>query len=195
MGREFLLLVGRFVFLIHDDEAQVERRREQRAARANHHVHQAIADAPPLVEPLPLGEAMMQYGGAFGEPFVDQAHGLRRQRNLRHQVNRLLAQPDGVGNGPQIHLGFAAAGDAVQQQAAGYRVGVVQRGRDAGQSFLLRRRQRRRRRYGRRGAGGYLRFHPLPFLSNQAALQQRVGRGAEYAGNAGGVIAGVGFAH
>ena len=159
------------MLFIHDDETQVERRREQRAPRADHHVRQPIADAPPLVKPFAVGEAMVQHGGASGKPLVDQAHGLRRQCNFRHQVNRLLPLRDGVSNRPQIHLGFAAAGYAMQQQTAGNRVGVIQRRRDSGQGFRLRRRQRGRRRRGWRGAGRYLWFRPLPFLGDEAALE------------------------
>jgi len=50
------------------------------------------------------------------EARLEAFHRLRRQRDFRHQHHRPFALFEGVGDGLQIHLGLAAARDAVQQK-------------------------------------------------------------------------------
>jgi hypothetical protein len=57
----------------------------------------------------------MQHHDAGAEAAPEALHQLRRQGDLRHQNQRLAAGGDGRGNDAQVHLGLAAAGDAVQQ--------------------------------------------------------------------------------
>ena len=65
VARGFLLLVGRFVLLIHDDEAEVLQRREDGAARADDDVGAAFADLVPFVVPFAVGEMAVQHGDAL----------------------------------------------------------------------------------------------------------------------------------
>ena len=190
-----VLLVGRLVLLVDDDDAQVHRRGEQRAPRADHHVGQAVPDVPPLVEPLPLGQAMVQHCNPAGESGLDDANRLRRQRDLRNQIDRLLALLYRMGDGAQVHLGLAASGDTVQQKRARQYAGVVQRGANAGHRPGLRFGELIRQRVLRRNAPGNVRILTPPFLRHQPALKQGVRGGAESTEIPGGVIAGPRLAH
>ena len=118
-GSRFLLLVGPLVLFVNHDEAQVLYRGEQGAAGANHHVESAAPYVPPLVEFLARRLLAMQQGDAAREPGVNPLQRLRGQSYFRHQEHGPPAHAGGVGHGPQVHLGLAAAGDAVEQEGAG----------------------------------------------------------------------------
>ena len=93
----------------------LRRRGEDGAAGADDDLHLPGGDAPPVAAALGVAEMAVQDRdvAAAAAEALDR---LRRQADLRHQHQRFLALPDHFLDGPQIDLGLAAAGDAVQQE-------------------------------------------------------------------------------
>ena len=123
IGRRPLFFVCALVLLIHDDQPQPLDRREERRTRADDHIHFARADAPPLVQPLAVGQSAVQQRDPTRETSRVARHRLWRQRDLRHQRDAPLAPRDHRRERLKVDLGLAAAGDAMQQErsAAGLR--------------------------------------------------------------------------
>ena len=63
--RRRFLLERRFMFFIEHDNAQVRRRGEYRALRANHHLDLAPRDPPPMLVPLDVALMAMKHGNAI----------------------------------------------------------------------------------------------------------------------------------
>ena len=106
------------MLLVDHDQAQVLHGGKDRAARAHHHPRIAQADAPPFVAALAVGEAAVQNRRLRPEARAEPAHHLRREGDLRHEDDRALARLERLGHHGQVHLGLAAAGDAVQKKRA-----------------------------------------------------------------------------
>ena len=116
VAEAFLLLVRGVVFLVDDDQPGVGERREDRGPRPDHDGGLAAARRTPGPQPLDVGQRRVQHGEWHGEARRETGNQLRRQRDLRHQHQRLLAAlHDGVDRA-QVDLGLAAARDAVQQE-------------------------------------------------------------------------------
>ena len=77
-------------------------------------------DAPPVAAALGVAEMAVQHRH-LAAAAAEALDGLRRQADLRHQHQRLLALAHHFLDGPQVDLRLAAAGDAVQQERAGSR--------------------------------------------------------------------------
>ena len=69
----------------------------------------------------------MGYRHPAGETVVDPLHRLGSQGDFRHQEQGLPAVGNRPGDGPQVHFGLAAAGNAVQQEGAGLLSGIFLR--------------------------------------------------------------------
>ena len=123
IGRRALFLVCALVLLVHDDQPQPLNWREERRTRADDDIHFTRADAPPLVQPLAIGQPAMQQRDTTRETSRVARHRLWRQRDLRHQRDAPLATRDHRRERLKVDLGLAAAGDAMQQErsAAGLR--------------------------------------------------------------------------
>ena len=106
------------VLLVNYDQAQVLHGGKDRAARAHHHPRIAQADAPPFVAALAVGESAVQNRRLRPEARAEPAHHLRREGDLRHEDDRAPARLERLGHHGQVHLGLAAAGDAVQKKRA-----------------------------------------------------------------------------
>ena len=76
----------------------------------------ATAHAPPLVVALACGEPRVDHRHGVAEALDEAAGGLRRQRDLGHEHDRRAAARERHLDGPEVDLGLAAAGDAVEQQ-------------------------------------------------------------------------------
>ena len=114
------------MLLVHDDQADVRQRREDRATRADDDVHVAAADAVPLVVALAVGESAVLDGDALAECGAEDRGGRRRQGDLGdHQQHAAPGLAD-LARQPKIDLRLATARDAVQQRD------VVLRRRGAG---------------------------------------------------------------
>jgi hypothetical protein len=128
------LFERRFVLLVDDDEAQVGRGGEHGAAGADDHRHVAAGDRLPVLMALDIGHVAVQHGDAV-EARGESSHRLRGEADLRHEYDRLPAETGDAFDGLQVDLGFAAASDAVEQQAAGLL--RVEGGEDRGEGGLL----------------------------------------------------------
>ena len=113
-----VLLEGAVVLLVDDDDAQVGERRQHRRTGADHHLVRAVGAVQPGVEALRVRNPRVQ-GGGSAETLLETRHGLRRQGDLRHQQQRLAAGLERLGDDAHVHLGLAAAGDAVEQVRGG----------------------------------------------------------------------------
>src|SRR5205085_486820 len=72
--------------------------------------------APPLVEALARGKVAVQDGDALAEALLEPRGEHRRERDLRHEQQRLLSPPHRLTHHLDVHLGLAAAGDALEEK-------------------------------------------------------------------------------
>ena len=106
------------MLLVDDDQADLLERREHGRARADDDVDVAAADPLPLVVALAVGEAAVLDGDALAERLAEQGGGGRGQGDLRHEHQRAPSGCADRGREPDVDLGLAAAGHAVQQRDA-----------------------------------------------------------------------------
>ena len=116
VARVALVLVGRVVLLVDDDEADVAHGREDRRARPDAHARLPRAQPRPLVVALAGGELGVKDGDGVAEARHEARHDLRRQRDLGHEHDHPAAVGEHRRGRLQVDLGLARAGDAVQQQ-------------------------------------------------------------------------------
>ncbi len=115
--RRRFLLERRLVLLVDHDQAQMGRRGEDRAARADHDLHAAGGNLLPVPVPLRVAQMAVQDGDGI-EPSAEAADRLRRQADLGHQHDGLSAVTDDLADRLDIDFGFAAPRDAMQQDRA-----------------------------------------------------------------------------
>ncbi len=138
----FLLERG-VLLLVDDDEAEIGEGQEQRRARADHHARGSLGDRAPGIAPRRAAEIGMPFDRRRAETVGKAREPLRRERDLRQQHQHLAAAFERGGDGGEIDLGLARAGDAIEQ-----RDGVTTGGDGGGKrggGLGLRRRQRRTR--------------------------------------------------
>ena len=116
VAQAVVLLVGRLVFLVHDDQTHLLQRRKHRRTRTEHHPGLAAEHALPLVEPLAVSQAAVQHGQQVAEATVEMGFELRGQGDLRHEHKRGLPLVEAVAHSLQVDLGLAAAGHAMEQE-------------------------------------------------------------------------------
>ena len=124
VARGFLLLVGVFVFLVHDEKAQRFDGREDGRACADDDPGAALANLLPLVVALAGTQVAVENGDeglelAGVEPGLESLDRLRRERDFRDQDDCTLTLRKGVGDGLEINFGLPRAGDAVEEEGAG----------------------------------------------------------------------------
>ena len=195
-GAGLVLLVSPLVFFVNDNQAQVGHRREQGAARPDHHVVLTISNPPPAVELLGFRQPAVQHRHPAGETGIDTLHRLGSEGYFRHQEDALLPPGHHPPHRPQVHLGLAAARDSVEQEAAGLELRVVYCLGNAAQCIGLGRCEGQGRRGGccRGGAVPVYGF-PHPFLGQQSLFYQGIGYPGtiQLVGEAGGIAAAVGL--
>ncbi len=117
IAHRVLLLVRAVVLLVDDDEVEPRHRGEDRQPRAEHDIGRAFRSLAPIRNPLAFGKPAMQRDRArAGQRLPHTRHELRRQVDLGDEHQNLAAACDAACGRAQIHLGLAAAGDAVQQE-------------------------------------------------------------------------------
>ena len=152
------------MFFVDDDQAGCAQRYEHRRTGADHDFGGAVARQQPGVEPFPVAQTGMQHRQRSRQPFPEAIQQLGSQADFRHQHQRLPSAFQHRFDQAQINLGFAAAGNAFQQEDLKLlqlrqdrrdrrRLSVVQ-----GRRRAERRRLRRTRRFGGRDG-----FHPAFF--------------------------------
>ena len=117
------------MLLVDDDHAEPGERREHRRARADRDPRVAAAQPRPLAQPRGLRQPGVQDRDEVAEPRAKPRGELRRQRDLGHQHQRGAPGGERGRDHPQVDLGLAAAGHAVQEErrerpALGLRVGT-----------------------------------------------------------------------
>ena len=162
--RAVVLLVGLLMLFIDDNEAEIGVGQKQRRTRPHHHRRFARGDRGPVARTGTRGQFGMPFQRPHAEAVGETVEELSGQRDLRHQDQRLPAAADDLGNGFEIDLGLARAGDAVEQRDVETAVGG-ERPHGVHRAALLtgeirlgvgriryRRRQRRRHRLDRQRA-------------------------------------------
>ena len=117
----FLLFIGRLVFLIDHDEAEIFQGREDRAARADHDARPTGMDLVPFIMPFALGQMAVQHGDRVlhvGKTAFEPLDRLRGQRNLWNQNDSGASAVERGADRLQINFRFPRAGDAVEQNRA-----------------------------------------------------------------------------
>ena len=118
ISKPFVLLVRGIVLLVDHDEGQPRQRRKHRRAGADDDARMAAVRRAPGIAALAIRQGRVHHRDAAAETAAKALDQLRRQGDFRHQHQRLAAGCDGGGDDPQVHLGFAAAGHAVEQVRA-----------------------------------------------------------------------------
>ena len=103
------------MLLVDDDQAEPRQRREHRRARADDDVHVAAADAPPLVVRSPSESPLCSMATRVAERARGTARPRRRERDLGHEQQHAAPARERGPRQPEVDLGLAAAGHAVQQ--------------------------------------------------------------------------------
>ena len=103
------------MLLVHDDEAHVCERGEQRRARAHDHVHLPVAGKVPLVEALAGRKARVQDGDVVPEAAAEASDGLGRERDLWHEDDGAFAALAHALDGVEVDLRLSRARDAVHE--------------------------------------------------------------------------------
>jgi hypothetical protein len=116
VAQAVLLLVGRVVFLVDDDQPEPRQRREQRRAGPEQEAPLPEAGVLPDPQPLACRQSRVQGRDLSGEASADPLDQLRSQRDLRDQDQDLPVACERVRGSLEVHLCLAAAGDPVQQE-------------------------------------------------------------------------------
>jgi len=140
-----LLLEGRIVLLINDDQPEAWHGGEDGQPGAEHDSGLAGKGSAPITLTRRFGQfAMQRDDTGIRETGTNTAFELRCQVDFRHQQQDLFADGQRLVDQAQIDLGLAAAGDAVQQVAGETGCGVDGVHRPRLLIGQLRRRGRRR---------------------------------------------------
>ena len=115
VAEAFLLLERAVVLLVDDDQARPRERAEHSGARADDDAGAALAGTAPRRQPFAVAQVRVQHRQRRVEARAKACDQLRRERDLGHEHQRLLAARDDGGDRAQIDLGLAAAGHAIQQ--------------------------------------------------------------------------------
>ncbi len=118
IARAVLLLVGRIVLLVDDDEAEIGVRQEQRGARADDDTHLAGRDRAPGACAQPRRKLRVPFRRPHPEPLGEAIEKLRGERDLGHQHQRLFAAADDLADRLEIDRGLARSGNAIEQRHA-----------------------------------------------------------------------------
>ena len=88
VAQAVLLLVGRFVFLVDNDDAEMLQRRKDRRPRSQHHFGRGRKNRLPLVETLAVTETAVQHRQLRPESGIKMGLELGGQGDFRHQHQR-----------------------------------------------------------------------------------------------------------
>ena len=116
VARAGTLLVAGLVFLVDDDETQVAERAKKRRTGSHDHTRGTAGNHIPLVQALAGRKARVEDRDRLAKARAEAADGLGRQRDLGHQHAGRAAGREHALDGREVDLGFAGAGDAVDQQ-------------------------------------------------------------------------------
>ena len=119
----FLLLVRRVVLLVDHDQPEPGQRCKNRQSCAEHDVGLPKMGQQPMLQTLHRRQAAVHGHHPIAWKTIGKSSlKLRREVDLGHQNQRLTARGQHLLGGMQINLGFATAGDPVQQHRLGRRL-------------------------------------------------------------------------
>ena len=116
IGDAVILLVGRFMLLIDDDQGEIVEGKKECRARPGDDFYLALRDPGPDAGAFARADARMPFGGTRAKACRETVEELRRQRNLRHQDQALSPLAQSLRDGLEINLGLAGAGDAFEER-------------------------------------------------------------------------------
>ena len=111
-----LLLVGRIMLFIDNDQAKLGKGQEERRARAGNHTHLARHHLPPDLFACARREIGMPLGGLGTETILKPLQKARRQCDFRQQDQHLLAALQRLGHRLEIDLGLTGTRHAIDQR-------------------------------------------------------------------------------
>ncbi|CDF21703.1 uncharacterized protein BN736_01468 [Prevotella sp. CAG:617] len=168
-----LLLVGGFVLLVHDNQAEPPEGQEERRAHAQ---NQAVGLVGELLLPdfhaLGVGKLGVVHAHLLAKHARHALHDLRGQGYFGQQVEHLLAAAQAALDELGVDFGLSARGDAVKQAD----VLLPEHVQNFVKSLLLRFAQRRLERLGQGLAPGQAPYLKGIRLQNTLAAQCREGR-------------------
>ena len=142
------------VFFVYHHQPQLPQRREHRQPRAHHQGGLPALRTQIILGARPGGGLAVQYRGAgVGETLLYACQQLRGKIDFRQQKQHLPPRRQHLGHDVEIHFGFAAAGDAVQQKRRKAATGCLN-GLAGGLLFFIQYMRRRRHRTMRRAGNG-----------------------------------------
>ena len=100
------------MFLVQHDQTEMRRRGEDCTASADDDLDFAASDSSPMFVTLDVAQMAVQYGHTI-ESAAEAPDRLWRKADFGHEQNRLATEADDVFDRLNVDLGFAAAGDAV----------------------------------------------------------------------------------
>ena len=103
------------MLLVDDDQSDVFHRREQSAARTDHHARFAAFHEIPLIIALPPAHTRVHDRHRIAEATAKSRDRLRREGDLGNEHNGVASASKHALDRLQVHLGFTGAGDAVDQ--------------------------------------------------------------------------------
>ena len=110
-----LLLEGGFMLLIDDDQPQIGKGQEQRAAGADQHWRSTLGHSAPGVAPGGWGQFTVPQRRRRAETCGKALQPLGGEGDFGQQHQCLPAGSEAFGDGVVINLGLARTGDAAQQ--------------------------------------------------------------------------------
>ena len=107
--RRFILLIGRVLFFVDDDQTQVFQRREDCGARSDYYRCKAGSDPVPLIVPLPQRHGAVQKRDTVRKMRNGNPAQQRSQADLRNQQHGRIIGLQRLTDKPQIDFGLATA--------------------------------------------------------------------------------------
>lgn len=104
------------MLLVDDDEAERGDGREDGGAGADADLRDAVAQAAPLLGPLAVVECGVEDGDLVAEARLKLAGGGGGECDFGDEEQSAAAEREGGFDGAEIDLGFAGAGDAVEEE-------------------------------------------------------------------------------
>ena len=111
-----VLLEALVVLLVDHDQAEIDVGQEQRRAGADDHARLAGCGCPPGAGALGRGQRRVPLDRRAAEAAREAVHELAGQRDLRQHDQRLAALLQRAGDGLEVDLRLARAGDAIEQR-------------------------------------------------------------------------------
>lgn len=120
----FALFKGRVMFFVDDDEAQVLDGGEECATRSDDDAQSSVSDSRPGIEPFFFAQGAMEDGDVVSEASPEDGAELGCQRDFGKDEDASFIFFARIFDGLEIDLGFAASGNAEEQESSESLVGV-----------------------------------------------------------------------